>query len=222
MGVLEEVMQMKNQGMEERDIINSLQEKKVSQRDINDALSQSKIKSAISEEGMYVPQPVSTTQTPNPYTPKTREADYSPHLQKDYPIQPQEYYPPEQNYPQENYEYYPSEQTSTDTIIEIAEQVSSKNMQKTEKQIQGLNEFKTIANTKIESIDQRLKKIETLIDALQLAILNKVGSYGKNIDAIKKEMSMMQDSFGKVVNQAIKGATHSVRETTTKKRTTKK
>ena len=37
------------------------------------------------------------------------------------------------------------------------------------------------------------------MDKLQLAILNKIGSYGKTLESIKKEMSMMQDSFGKAL-----------------------
>ena len=39
------------------------------------------------------------------------------------------------------------------------------------------------------------------MDKLQLAILDKVGSYGKNLDIVKKEMQMMQDSFGKVMKK---------------------
>jgi len=34
---------------------------------------------------------------------------------------------------------------------------------------------------------------------LQAEILEKVGSYGGGLDSIKKEMGMMQDSFGKIV-----------------------
>ena len=44
------------------------------------------------------------------------------------------------------------------------------------------------------------KRIENIIDKLQISILEKVGSYGKNLENTKKEMSMMQDSFRKVMN----------------------
>ena len=93
-----------------------------------------------------------------------------------------------------------------------------------QKQIEELNEFKTLGQTKIETISERLKRIETTIDKLQISILNKIGSYGTNIDNIKKEMSMMQDSFGKVVNQAVRGhATPVHKQTThTKRKTSKK
>jgi len=49
-------------------------------------------------------------------------------------------------------------------------------------------------------LSERLKKIETTMDKLQIAILEKVGSYGQNLDGIRKEMSMMQDSFSKMVS----------------------
>jgi len=45
-----------------------------------------------------------------------------------------------------------------------------------------------------------LKRMEKTIDKLQMAILEKVGSYGRGLESIKKEMIMMQDSFGKMVN----------------------
>ena len=54
--------------------------------------------------------------------------------------------------------------------------------------------------TKIDNISDRLKRIESNIDTLQAEILERVGSYGRGIEGVKKEMSMMQESFGKIVN----------------------
>jgi hypothetical protein len=36
---------------------------------------------------------------------------------------------------------------------------------------------------------------------LQLAILDKVGSYGDNLEQIKKEMSIVEDSLRKVIDK---------------------
>ena len=58
----------------------------------------------------------------------------------------------------------------------------------------------TLLQARVENISERLKKIETTIDKLQIAILEKVGSYGQNLESVKKEMSMMQDSFSKMVS----------------------
>jgi len=150
-------------------------------------------------------------------TPKTREISgesYIPQPQEEYVPSPQ--YVPAQEYnqgyaPQEIYDEYATSTgiTDTDTMIEISEQVFSEKIKKIQKQVESMNEFKTLAETKIEYISARLKRIETVLDNLQSAILEKIGSYGSGLENIKKEMSMMQDSFGKMVGSlAEKHHTH--------------
>ncbi len=150
------------------------------------------------------------------YTPKTKEM---PEEEYPAPSPQEEYYAPQpQQYPQQQpaqqyqQEYQPQEYeysqpyqetTSTDTIMEIAEQVFSENMKTIQKKIDEFSEFKTISQAKIDNAIERIKKIEMIIDKLQIAILEKIGSYGKTLDDIKKEMSMMQDSFGKIVNPLV-------------------
>jgi len=89
----------------------------------------------------------------------------------------------------------------TDTIIEVAEQVFLEKSKKMKKQISESNEFRVLASSKIEDISNRLKRMESSMDKLQHAILEKVGEYGNGLGAIKKEMGMMQDSFRKVVSE---------------------
>ncbi len=86
------------------------------------------------------------------------------------------------------------------SLIEISEQVFSEKVKKVQETIDSLNEFKALTDAKVKTMEQRLKRIETTIDQLQVSILNKIGSYGKNLGSIKKEMAMMQDSFGKLIN----------------------
>jgi hypothetical protein len=121
--------------------------------------------------------------------------------------EPQEAYYPQQQYsPQE----YAQQQGSgyaqsmggmdTDTLIEVAEQVFSEKNKPLQKKIEEMNEFRALTQTRIDYISERLKKIEAIIDNLQASILEKVGGYGQGIENIKKEMNMMQNSFGKVIN----------------------
>jgi len=121
--------------------------------------------------------------------------------QQDYP-QPEANYSPYQNYPQEEYptESYAPETNDTSTIMEISEQVFTDKIKKVEENLNTIEEFKTITESKVETMEQRLKRIESTIDQLQISILDKIGSYGQNLSSIKKEMSMMQDSFSKVVD----------------------
>ena len=138
------------------------------------------------------------------YIPKTREITeeaYVPQPQGEiYAPAPQEYSTGQEYFPQEAYEeYIPGGITDTDTMIEISEQVFSEKIKTIQKQVESMNEFKTLAETKIDHISARLKRIETVIDNLQASILEKVGAYGRGLETIKKEMSMVQDSFGKMI-----------------------
>lgn len=194
MTLLEEIMQMKNNGMPDREIVMSLQEKGISPKEINDALSQAQIKSAVSDQNR---EDAYNIETPTPSSQET----YSPQTIE----MPEETYAPQQEYsPQDSYDEYSSQQTNnTELIVDIAEQVFSEKMKKIEEQVNQVNQFKTIAQLQIQNNLERIKRIESIIDKLQISILEKISSYGTNIEGIKKEMSMMQDSFGKVINPLV-------------------
>jgi len=221
MGVLDQIKQMQNQGISDDEIVTRLHEQGVSPKEINDALNQSQIKRAVADErygssGQNPPSP--DQQSQENYFPQTQETpEYSG--QENYPQQ-QEYIQPQEGYQQEGYGYQTGG-SDTDTIIEIAEQVFSEKIKKIQKQVDITNEFRTLAQNKIDNLSERLKKIESMIDKLQMTILGEIGSYGDNLESIKKEMSMMQDSFGKVVNQAVRGYKPS-ETTSTKKKISKK
>jgi len=267
MGALDEVTQMKSQGVPENEIINKLQEQGVSPKAINDAMDQFKIKDAVSrpvpEEGMepsvvgggtqpagnsaraqkagenvpndefYIPQSRLSYPKNQPptqeyqegaeqeYAQTSNQGGYEQDYGRDYGTDYGEQIGySEEYYPQEGYEQdYGSYGGGTDTMIEIAEQVFAEKMRKIQKQLEDLNEFKTLAETKLINATSRLKRIEDSMDKLQMAILEKVGSYGRGLDSIKKEMSMMQNSFSKTLPIL---ATHHSRPTTRKRPTIKK
>ncbi len=135
-------------------------------------------------EEEYVPQPQGEQQG-------NYNTQYPP-----YQYQPQEYQP------QDASDYQPGVMAAdTDTIIEISEQVFAERMKGAVKQIESFSEFKTLSETKIENISHRLARLEASIDKLQMAILEKVGQYGRGLDSMKKEVEMVQDSFSKIVNR---------------------
>lgn len=207
MGVLEQITRMKGQGIPDDEIINELARQGVSPKEINDALKQSQIKYAVSNPGDELQpsiMPNEEESIPSPtqnYQPNVYEAN-----------QQQVYAPAEQGQyiPQENPQYYQeggyttqyAQQTGidADTIMEIADQLFSEKMKKFQKQLDTTSEAAILLQTKLENVSERLKKMETIMDKLQIAILEKVGSYGQDLGSIKKEMSMMQDSFSKMVS----------------------
>lgn len=204
MGTLEQVLDMTNRGVPETEIINTLQQQGISPKEINNALNQAQIKNAVTNNQMENIEPPTMNTTEN--------YQYN----ENYPEQTQDF--SNQEYPQQE-EYYPQENYTqpssgnADIMIEIASQVFSEKNKKIQDQIDELIEFKTLTQTKIDDLTQRVKRMETIIDKLQISILEKVGSYGNNLDNVKKEMRMMQDSFGKIINPLAKIAEKETRKT---------
>jgi hypothetical protein len=223
MGILEDINTMGNQGMEDKDIAKKLQERGASPKAIEDAFNQLRIKKAVSaessgEEGMEpsimrdVPKE-SVSPTPQLYIPKTQEINH----------ESEEFYAPSppqmsqfnedsqqmQRYGDYGMEGYAPQEGyvdpgmgggyDTDSIIEIAEQVFSEKIKREQKQIESLTEFATLVETRMSNDHERIKRMEEVIDKLQIAILEKIGSYGRNLESIKNEMNMMQESFEKMV-----------------------
>jgi hypothetical protein len=199
MTALEQIMQLKGQGMPDDQIISTLQQQGITPNEINTALSQAEIKNAVTAEQGAPAQMPTTQEIPAPTQDQYAQAP----AQEQYAQPEQVPAGQEEYYPQEGYDQSYAPQGGgfdSNTIMEIAEQVFSEKTKKIEKQLSELSEFKTMTQTKIENIDERLKKIESMIDKLQITILEKIGSYGQNLGEIKKEMGMMQDSFGKMIN----------------------
>jgi hypothetical protein len=210
MGILDQIIQMRGQGMSDQDIASHLEEQGIYPKAINDALNQANIKNAVGNTGMedieapqaeYNDENAPIPQNEHGYQQSTEEGAedvYTPRPERAQPSQYvsnqsyQEIYPQEQNYAE----------TDADTMVEIAQQVFSEKIKKIQQQLEDLNEFKTIYQAKTDGIFERLKRIESIIDRLQSAILEKVGAYGSGIESVKKELSMMQGAYGKILASA--------------------
>jgi len=215
MTTLEQVMNLKSQGMQEQEIINNLQESGISPKEITSALSQVQVKNAAEGQHNFqgnemhasmMPMENESEKFPAPkpdsnqnfYTPQTESYPQSPAQNFQMPYSPQEFQ--SESYQPEQYE---SGNYGTDTMIDIAEQVFAEKMSLISKQLDNLKELKTITESRLNHIEERLRKIEFISDSLQIEILKKIGSYGENLQSIKDEMSMMQNSFGKVINPLV-------------------
>lgn len=188
MGLIDQINDMRAQGYADDQIIDYLKQQGISMREINDSLNQAQIKSAVVGEQQMAQADYQTEGYSQPIT-----QEYSQGQQ----YAPQEQYS-QQSYPQEYPQGYSQPAMDSETIMQVAEQVFEDKIKKTEKQINEFNEFKTISKTQIDSLSERLKRIETMMDQLQIKILEKISSYGENLESIKNEMSMMEDSFQKM------------------------
>lgn len=236
MGLIEQINQMKNQGLQDQEIAGKLQEQGVAPTAINDAINQSKIKEAVGNNQMNEElQPLNSRPNSFNQMQQTQESqEYDLPEEENYNVsQPQEeYYADNQetagggynNYSEEYDGYDTNTQSmNTDNFIEIAEQVFAEKTKEMQNQIQEINEFKILSKIKLDHTEERIKRIESVMDKLQMAILEKVGSYGNTLQSIKKEMAMMQDSFGKMSpSLAQKHTTHHPQQHVSKKPSTKK
>ncbi|MEK6842734.1 MAG: hypothetical protein AABX84_02865, partial [Nanoarchaeota archaeon] len=193
MGVLDQVMQMRNQGINDDEIVRTLQEHGVTPKAISDAFGQAQIKQAVTDE-FTPPEPQAGQFPEQQYTPKTQEADAG-YAQQEYQPYQQQQYSPQQGYE----ESYSPGGLDTSTVIEISEQVFNEKIQKMQKQLKEVSDFKSLAEGKLESLTDKVKRMEHLMDTLQVEILEKIGSYGRNVEHVKKELDMVQDSFAKMV-----------------------
>ena len=223
MSVLGDIKKMQEEGSTEQEIIASLKQRGVNSREITEAVAQSKIKSAVAgapeaPEAENVPiqgKPALAQappqgeayeeMTPSLAAPEEPAAEYTPAeaAQQQYaPQEAQQQYAPAEQQPAYEYQqqYAPQAGLSTDTITEIAEQVVAEKINPLRRDIEKVIDLKTTFESKIEYLDERLKRIEKIIDRLQISILQKVGEYITNVDDVKRELVETQKSFKSITS----------------------
>ena len=217
MATLERVMQMKEEGISNPNIIQTLRQEGISPKEIDEALSQSEIKYAVngSEEGKMpegeqmeqdMQQENNENYSGEGYSrssfQESSEGDtgvIDPGVEQQ-PGMAQEYYP-EYNAPQSGYQEYQAQQpVDIETINEMVEQAIEEKTDTLKKQVSSFTKFKEDTGIELEKLSARLKKIEDTIDELQISILRRVGEYGKNVESIAKEMHATQDTFSKIID----------------------
>lgn len=216
MTTIEEIRDMQSDGKTEEEIILALQRKGIPARDISEAISQSKIREAVVQG-----QPDEARRSQN--LPPSRQSEVS---KKEFgemeasvlreeessqtPAQNAQY---EQQYNQQGYsqqvdpsQYYDIPQyssgaLSSDTITEISEQVVAEKFSIIRDELEKVINFKTNVESKMDYIDERLKRLEKIIDRLQLSILQKVGEYVTNVEDLKREVIETQKSFKSIIDK---------------------
>ncbi|MFA6023023.1 MAG: hypothetical protein WC781_02970 [Candidatus Pacearchaeota archaeon] len=226
MSTLDSVNQLKQSGYSESEIIQTLQQNGISPREINDAISQSKIKEAVAgssmieeQNGEFSGMQPSLMNQPIEEVPLEPEVPSPYETQIPYPQETQQYGEQPSGYPQESYQAYPqSYGLNTETMSEIASQLIAEKLSKTNLSISSLMEFKSLIDSKVDKIDSRLVRIESIMDQLQTTLIRRSSGQVQDIEDIKTELRGMQNSFSKVINPL----TDSIREVQAMKNKAKK
>jgi SOS response regulatory protein OraA/RecX len=212
MGISEEIEEMQKEGRSENEIRSALVEDGVSPQRIEEILSEMRIKAAVNDNVPVAnpqssPQPSHSTQEMAANQESYDRGDFTPSMfntQEEMQQQaaPQAY---DQQYQDPNAQYAPQYQDpyqnqystglSSDTISEISEQVFTEKIGSLKKEVEKISDLRTTVIAKIDYLDDRLKRIEKVIDRLQLSVLQKVGEYVTNVEDLKKEVVETQKSF---------------------------
>ncbi len=213
MAIVEEVKRMQLQGASEEQIIQSMRDRGVDYKDIADALAQSRIKAAVEQPDADPSEPysnsggqdaptgmeasmMSTRQEPDLAPPTPGAGGYNPQLPQGYAVQQPQDYAQTQQYAEGYTQPYAQ---SSDLTTEIAEQVVAERLGELRKHLEKISDMKSTVESRIEYIDERLKRIEKTIDVLQSSVLRKVGDYVTNVGDIKRELIETQKTFAKLM-----------------------
>jgi len=137
-------------------------------------------------------------------------------------------YGPEGTYGDEYYGGSGGGGADIETINEISEQIVEEKTAKIKRQVSSFSRFQEEIQLENQRLSKRIKKIEDTINELQMAIIGKIGEYGKDIQNISKEMHTTQDSFSKILNpladtiRKVESLKDKSKEKTTKKDSKKK
>ncbi len=226
---IDEVISMYQNGSSEREVIRTLSEKGFSPVQISDAMNQAKIKKEISSpEGLspsIMDNPPQQAEVPKPMSYVPKPMSMAPGMQgrpQGYPQEmPQEQQQPMEmpmtqevtpEMPQTDYSTYPyqypmtyeqqsqpSHKIDAEAMEEIAEEIISEKWLEIKNKISDVVEWKSYAEKRIESIDDRIKRMELSLDRLQSALLAKVQEYGRDIKDLGAEMAGLEGAFGKIL-----------------------
>jgi|SRR3989338_10969958 len=187
MASIEDIKLMRQEGMSESQILEYLKSKGISPNEAIDLISSAKIKEAVSGR-----------QTDSQYTVQEEDMQKSIYSSEDSdePNKPQY---AEQTPQYENYQQY-SPSINIETISEIAEQVVIEKISIVKNKIEKLAESQNLLESNLLNIDERLKRMEKIIDRLQLSILQKIGESITNIEDLKNEMMETQKTFKSLIS----------------------
>lgn len=87
------------------------------------------------------------------------------------------------------------EAISSDVITEISEQVVNERLSALQEKINKILDMRTVVEANMTNLNDRLKRMERIVDQMQVSILKKVGEYMTDIQDVKKELEETQKSF---------------------------
>ena len=188
----DQVNNMKQQGMTENQIIQTLQRDGYQSYQIFDAMNQAGLKSASSQPSDQI----------EPYP----QASPEPQLQPQQDFQPQTSPPPQQEYPN-----FQSQQMSMqnsqpginegelDRMEEIAEAIIDEKWAELMKNIKKIIDWKERVETRLEGIEKQIDSLKESMDGINNSLLQRMGEYDRNMTSVGTDVKAMEKVFQKML-----------------------
>lgn len=211
MGLIEDITSMQEEGRDDNEIRSVLRQKGISEPEINGAMSQVLIKGAVNQNYEYPEQNTPYQESQYPMAPTAQNVPQSyegmepslltqPYSQNEMPQTTDAYSNSGEAYNYAQYQPY-QESFSPDVISEIAEQVVADKLSILNEKIEQIIDFKTLSDTKLKNLEERIERIERVFDKLQLSLLQKVAEYVDDVKTLKTEVQETQKSFRSLITK---------------------
>ncbi|MEK6839623.1 MAG: hypothetical protein AABX72_01670 [Nanoarchaeota archaeon] len=192
--LIEQVMQLMEQGYQGNDILSKLQEQGFSSAEVQDALSQAQTKASVeSNETMIPPPPPMPQMQPSLLNREAqRPIDFTPSRQE---IQsPQQFEMATRNVEEK--------------IEEVAEAIIEEKWRRVMEDMGDLSNWKEKVKTEIISIKQEVLRLENRFDGMQQAILGRVKEYDKQVEDVGTDVKALE----KLLQSILKPLSDNVKE----------
>ena len=202
------VIQMKQQGYSNNQIVQELQRQNYTTTQIFDALSQADMATMpqpgqppIQEQSQLQPQQPQQSPQPPPQPsqeyPGFQESQQPPPLQPPQPpLQPQpvqEIPPPQEQYP------YQQQETQSEKIEEVAEAIIEEKWEELSKGVQKIIEWKNQTESRLGKMQGELRALKKSFDDLHKGVLGKLSEYDKGIRDVGTDIKAMEGVFKKII-----------------------
>lgn len=188
--LVEEVMEMMDEGAPSNEIIAALQERGYSNTEIQEAIHLAQTKASVESE---------------PEMQQPPEPEMQPSMLND---SKQPMYEPPMEIRQPAVQQSQITRDADERIEEIAESIIEEKWQKAIEEIGDLSVWKEKVRTEILSIKQEVMRIEGRFESLQNAVLSRIKDYDKNVENVTTDVKAVE----KLLSSILQPLTNNVKE----------
>jgi hypothetical protein len=197
---IQKVIDMKNQGIIDEKIIESLLSEKFTYQQIRDAMQQAEIKKNISNPA-------------NNYSHAPEEAEAKTFEQETAPATMQQAPRPIQM-PSQPMQRSPG--ISVDEIQRILEEIISEKWKESEEVIRNMIEWKAVISTKMKELETRISEFNTRVDSMNNSLGKKAEEFNQTMTDVDTEIKALDKALNKLI-PALSDNISELKEIVTKK-----